>query len=67
MCLRLCFKEDVDPERYVEEHGLKVINDTDALTKTIEELLEKNPQSVADFKAGKESHGLYRGARPCGP
>ena len=38
----------------VEEHGLKVVNDTDALTKTIEELLEKNPQSVADFKAGKE-------------
>lgn len=48
------FKEDVDPERYVEEHGLKVVNDTGALTKTIEELLEKNPQSVADFKAGKE-------------
>ena len=48
------FKEDVDPESYVEEHGLKVVNDTDALTKTIEELLEKNPQSVADFKAGKE-------------
>ena len=48
------FKEDVDPEGYVEEHGLKVVNDTDALTKTIEELLEKNPQSVADFKAGKE-------------
>ena len=48
------FKEDVDPERYVEEHGLNVVNDTDALTKTIEELLEKNPQSVADFKAGKE-------------
>ena len=48
------FKEDVDPEGYVEEHGLKVVNDTDALTKTIKELLEKNPQSVADFKAGKE-------------
>ena len=48
------FKENVDPERYVEEHGLKVVNDTGALTKTIEELLEKNPQSVADFKAGKE-------------
>ena len=48
------FKENVDPEGYVEEHGLKVVNDTDALTKTIEELLEKNPQSVADFKAGKE-------------
>ena len=48
------FNEDVDPEVYVEEHGLKVINDEGALKKTIEELLEKNPQSVADFKAGKE-------------
>ena len=48
------FNEDVDPEDYVEEHGLKVINDEGALKKTIEELLEKNPQSVADFKAGKE-------------
>ena len=48
------FNEDVDPEVYVEEHGLKVVNDEGALKKTIEELLEKNPQSVADFKAGKE-------------
>ena len=48
------FNEDVDPEAYVEEHGLKVVNDEGALKKTIEELLEKNPQSVADFKAGKE-------------
>ena len=48
------FQEDVDPEHYVEEHGLKVVNDEGALKKTIEELLEKNPQSVADFKAGKE-------------
>ena len=48
------FNEDVDPEVYIEEHGLKVVNDEGALKKTIEELLEKNPQSVADFKAGKE-------------
>ena len=47
------FNEDVDPEVYVEEHGLKVVNDEGALKKTIEELLEKNPQS-AQFKAGKE-------------
>ncbi|WP_432627015.1 Asp-tRNA(Asn)/Glu-tRNA(Gln) amidotransferase subunit GatB [Brotaphodocola sp.] len=48
------FNEDVDPEAYVEEHGLKVVSDEGALKKTIEELIEKNPQSVADFKAGKE-------------
>lgn len=48
------FNEDVEPEAYVEKHGLKVVNDEGALRKTIEELLEANPQSVADFKAGKE-------------
>ena len=48
------FSQDVDPEKYVEEKGLKVVNDEDALRRTIEELLAAHPQSVADFKAGKE-------------
>lgn len=48
------FKEDVDPERYVEEKGLRVVNDEGALKQVIEELLAANPQSVADFQAGKE-------------
>ena len=48
------FAEDVDPEAYVEENGLKVVNDEAALKKIIEELLLANPQSAADFKAGKE-------------
>ena len=54
------FKEDVDPEGYVEEHGLKVVNDTDALTKTIEELLAEEPAVCCRFQGRKrESHGLY--------
>ena len=48
------FAEDVDPEAYVEENGLKVVNDEAALKKIIEEILLANPQSAADFKAGKE-------------
>lgn len=48
------FHEDVEPEEYVEKNGLRVVNDEGALKKTIEELLAANPQSVADFKAGKE-------------
>ena len=48
------FDEDVDPERYVEEHGLKMENDTDALRKTIAGVVEANPQSVADYRAGKK-------------
>ena len=48
------FAEDVDPERYVEEKGLKVVNDEGALKKTIEGIIAANPQSAADFKAGKQ-------------
>ncbi|MCD8021097.1 MAG: Asp-tRNA(Asn)/Glu-tRNA(Gln) amidotransferase GatCAB subunit B, partial [Clostridiales bacterium] len=48
------FKEDAEPEKYVEEHGLKTVNDEGALRKVIEEIVEKNPKSVADYKAGKK-------------
>jgi aspartyl-tRNA(Asn)/glutamyl-tRNA(Gln) amidotransferase subunit B len=47
------FAHNVDPAEYVREHGLAMVSDTGALEKTIREILEKNPQSVADFKAGK--------------
>lgn len=48
------FASDVDPEAYVEEKGLKVVSDEGALRTVIGGILEENPQSVADFKAGKE-------------
>lgn len=48
------FEEDVDPEKYVEEKGLKTVNDEGALRKTIEEVIENNPQSVEDYHNGKE-------------
>ncbi len=48
------FEKDVDPEQYVEEHGLKTVNDESALRSVVEEVLAANPQSVADFKNGKE-------------
>ena len=48
------FEENVDPERYVEEKGLKTVNDEGALKKTIEEVITANPQSVEDYRNGKE-------------
>ncbi len=48
------FETDVDPEAYVEEKGLKVVSDEGALRTAVEAILAANPQSVADFKAGKE-------------
>lgn len=48
------FLEDVDPERYVEAHGLKTVSDEGALRETVERVLKDNPQSVADYRGGKE-------------
>ena len=48
------FFEDIDPEKYVEEKGLKTVNDEGALRKCIEEVIANNPQSVEDFHSGKE-------------
>ncbi len=48
------FKEDVDPEEYVEEKGLKIVNDEGELRTVIEEIAAANPQSVEDYRNGKE-------------
>ena len=48
------FAEDIDPEKYIEEHGLKSDNDEDALRATIEQIVKDNPQSVEDYHNGKE-------------
>lgn len=47
------FSEDIDVDKYVEENGLKTVNDEGALRKTIEKVIADNPQSVADYQAGK--------------
>ncbi len=48
------FADDTDPEKYVEEHGLKTVNDEGALRATIEQVIKDNPQSVEDYHNGKE-------------
>lgn len=48
------FAQDIDPLKYVEEKGLKTVNDEGALRKTVEEVIANNPQSVEDYRNGKE-------------
>ena len=48
------FRHDADPEAYVEEKGLKVIRDEGALRRTVEAVMAANPQSVEDYRSGKE-------------
>ena len=47
------FSEDIDVEQYVEENGLRTVNDAGALRETIEKVIAENPQSVSDYQAGK--------------
>ena len=48
------FDKDIDPETYVEEKGLKTVNDEGALRRAVEEVIAVNPQSVEDYRNGKE-------------
>lgn len=48
------FKEDIDPIKYVKENGLMIVEDTALIAATIDEVIAEFPQSVADYKAGKE-------------
>ncbi len=48
------FTSDIDPEQYVEEKGLKMTSDSGELKKVIEEVIAANPQSVEDYRNGKE-------------
>ncbi len=48
------FENDTDPEQYVEEKGLKTVQDEGALRSTVEAVIAANPQSVEDYRSGKE-------------
>lgn len=52
--LREIFENDEDPEVIVKERGLEQNTDSDFLVKLVSEVLDENPQSIADFKAGKD-------------
>jgi len=48
------FREDADPEQFVKDHGLNTVNDEDELRKVIAGIIRSNPQSVTDYRSGKE-------------
>ena len=48
------FSDDIDPEQYVEENGLKSMNDEGELKATIQAVIDANPQAVEDYHNGKQ-------------
>ena len=48
------FENPTDPESIVKEKGWIQISDEGAIKEVVMQVLEANPQSIADFKAGKD-------------
>ena len=46
---------DSDPSHIIDRLNLGQVNDSDALEKAVDLVLERNEKSVADFKAGKQN------------
>lgn len=48
------FEEDIDPVSYIEEHGLKIVEDTGLLNDTLQKILDENPGPLEELLSGKE-------------
>jgi len=48
------FKENADPETYIASQGLSLIDDESGIYEAAGKVIAENPQSVKDFKDGKE-------------
>ncbi|MDR0320141.1 MAG: Asp-tRNA(Asn)/Glu-tRNA(Gln) amidotransferase subunit GatB [Treponema sp.] len=48
------FTSNVDPEKYIAEKGLMMVNDDKVVVEAIQSVLSDNMDSVTEFRAGKE-------------
>jgi aspartyl-tRNA(Asn)/glutamyl-tRNA(Gln) amidotransferase subunit B len=48
------FTNNVDPESYIAEKGLMMINDDNAVIEAVKAVITENQDSVADYRRGKE-------------
>ncbi len=47
------FHAQVDVDAYIREHGLEQVSDTGLVEQVVAEVFAANPQSIADYQAGK--------------
>lgn len=57
--LERVFKDNVDPEKYIEENNLGAMTDTGAIKAVIEEVIANNEKSVNEYKGGKTQAFQY--------
>jgi aspartyl-tRNA(Asn)/glutamyl-tRNA(Gln) amidotransferase subunit B len=57
----IVWSEGGDPRVIVEQRGLKQVTDLGAIEKTVDEIIAKNPDKVADAKANPKAIGWFVG------
>ena len=46
------FSENIEPEQYIKDNGLEMVNDDGAVLAVVKSVIEANPKAVAEFKGG---------------
>ena len=57
----IVWSEGGDPRQIVEQRGMKQVTDFGAIEKTVDEIIAKNPDKVADAKANPKAIGWFVG------
>ncbi len=57
----IVWSEGGDPRAVVEQRGLKQVTDVGAIEKTVDEIIAKNPDKVADAKTNPKAIGWFVG------
>ncbi len=52
--LKMFEEEETEPEKIIDKNGWIQISDESAIRAVVNKVLESNPQSIADYKAGKD-------------
>ena len=47
------FRDNVEPEKYIEEHDLTMVDNSDEVAEIIAKVINDNPKSIEDIKSGK--------------
>lgn len=47
------FREDAEPLAYMEEHGMTMVTDLNAVEKAVEQAMAENPKTVEEYRGGK--------------
>lgn len=52
--LEKMFTDGVEPEGYIKENGLQMVNDEGLVRDVVKSVIEANPKSIAEYKDGNE-------------